>query len=173
MKPLTILVVCVGLALTAALGANASTPTTSRVLGHVAITNPNIPVFCPSQSSAQPFTLKAEGSTFHQTAQGSMTADTVDFGSCTPITVTADVTCLLVVGHKAVAFGPVTSISAPTSFFFNFLAIVVQDNGSTGDIGNIVQVFMSVAPSNCAEAGLSDFFAFLGYPFASGGVTIN
>jgi hypothetical protein len=103
-----------------------------------------------------------------------MTASTFDFATCTPIQVEARADCLLVVGHKAVVFGPVTSVSPtpPGSFVFNFFAIVVQDNAATGDIGNIVPVFISIPPTSCSQVSLNQFFPFLGYPFASGGVTV-
>ena len=147
---------------------------TAAVDGSGAIRNNNIPFFC-GLSSAEPFTLAAQGSIIDETAAGSMSADSVDLQTCTPFHVEAEVTCLLVTGNEAVAFGPVTSLSParpPGSFDFNFFTIVIRDNGSTGDDGVLVYSFLQFPPTSCALASLAEYLPFLGYPLVSGDVTI-
>jgi hypothetical protein len=149
--------------------------TTVAVDGSGAIRNNNIPFFC-GLSPAEPFTLAAKGSIGDETATGSMSADSVDLQTCTPFHVEAEVTCLMVTGNEAVAFGPVTSLSParpPGSFDFNFFAIVIRDNGSTGDVGVLVYSFLQFPPTSCALAFLPGYLPFLGVsPLVSGDVTI-
>jgi hypothetical protein len=147
---------------------------TAAVVGSGAIRNNNIPFFC-GLSSAEPFTLTAQGSVSDQTATGSMSADSVDLQTCTPFHIEAEVTCLLVTGNEAVAFGPVTILSParpPGSFDFNFFVIVIRDNGSTGDDGVLVYSSIQFPPTSCALAFLAGYLPFLGSPLVSGDVTI-
>jgi hypothetical protein len=173
MKRLLLAALAIGvisLALSASI-ASATAPTV--VAGAGTIPNPNIPVFCPNLSADQPFTLEAQGSGSDLSGRGSMSATTADFDSCSPLKIKANVTCLLDTGNEAVAFGPVTSLSHPTGFPTNFLAVIVQDGGPSGDSGNVIPMFISGSPGDCSQVGLFELLLFGTYPFTSGNVAFQ
>ena len=154
-----------------ALVTQASAAPPAVLTGHGAMQNPYSNC---AAGLVVPFTLAAEGSgsTLDQSAHGFMSVDTVDQDNCNPVTVSARVDCLLVVGNEAIAFGPITRISrfVPLS---NAFYIVVQDNGATGDLGQVVPAFFDPLPTNCSQADLSDLFNFSVFQFVSGDTTIH
>jgi hypothetical protein len=135
-----------------------------------AIPNPWIGVFCGSSlSQNQPFHLIARGPGSQQPATGSMSVDTVDLNTCAPITLKANVACLLnLSGNQAVVWGPITSSSEP-GFGSNYLEINVQDNRPNSDTGSINEPYFSEPPGNCADVGYTAF----NYPFAYGGAAVT
>ena len=155
-----------------ALATQASAAPPIVVTGHGAMQNPY--TACPA-GLVVPFTLAAEGSgsISDQSARGFMSVDTVDQDNCNPVTISARVDCLLVVGNEAIAFGLVTRISRFVPLL-NAFYIVVQDNGATGDLGQVVPAFFGdPLPTNCSQADLSDLFNFGVFPFVSGDATIH
>jgi hypothetical protein len=50
---------------------------------------------------------------------------------------------------------------------------VIEDNGPSGDLGNLVAVQLISPPQDCSVVGLESIFNFLGYSVARGDVTIR
>jgi len=139
-------------------------------VGSGLLSDPNIPLSCPTASPLQPVSFTGIGSGGLD-ARGSMSMTTIELGSCTRITVTASVECLLVAGSDAVLLGRVSSVVPRPRYPFNLFAIAVHDNGPAGDSGKLIPLNLP-PPASCAEASLPLYFGFGFWPFATGGVTV-
>jgi hypothetical protein len=144
------------------------------VVGSGLLSDPNIPLYCPTASPLQPVSFSAAGRSDTFDARGSMSLNTVELadGSCTRITLNVSVDCLLVVNSEAVLFGHVTSIVPPPRESIGLFAAAVRDNGLTGDKGKLIPLNIP-PPASCAQANLPLYFGFGFWPFTSGGVTVS
>ena len=130
---------------------------------------------CPEEIPALHFTVAAQGNA-DRTGDGHLSLQLPDIGTCTPVTITADVTCVIARDGEVLAWGPVRQIISPRSDPFiqaNFISI----RGISGSAGQSVSPLLTffgggVAPE-CGDPFFDELFQFAVFPVVRGNLVIR